>query len=288
MSVDKHIDKSLLFREGFPLNNRLYTHLISGRSIHFFLQFVEPELLKAYPDYHVKLTSDSRGHTKQGAIDLSVLGRKNYVSSLAKTISSERLSDHLLTLEGAVWQKDYLLYCSDNNYDFYSEILKKACNYITDFDLDFFLKLAIGFVAVDESLHRANFSNYILLERKPYNTEELAKILLSEAVKSYLSLCLRTELSKFNSEEGLLKYIPLLQIFSKSVLHELYLRSGNILFKLDEIDSSLYFSYSNILSYLNSLEEVPLSSELVACWYPFWDRSLFIFNSPFDRKNSIL
>ncbi|HET9773299.1 MAG TPA: hypothetical protein VFS16_20575, partial [Acidimicrobiia bacterium] len=40
---------------------------------------------------------------------------------------------------------------------------------------------------------------------------------------------------------------------------------------------------SEVLGWLDSLPGVPLAKELFCCWYPFWRRTAFIVDSPFDH-----
>jgi hypothetical protein len=287
MSVDKHIDKLLLFSKDFEQKNNLYRHLISGRSIHFFLQFVEPELLKAYPPFSLDGTTDHLGGSKMGTIDFRILGQHTYLNDLLLS-ENQNSTLHIKEPLQNIILKEWLLVSYERPHHFsHVQMIEKAIDYIHFLQLDFFLKLTTGFIAIDSQTRSMLSPNFILIDDAVNNLNELIENLILVSARNYLYQCIGAELQSFNINTIYLKYRNLSQLFAKSVLHELYLRSGNKHFRVNENDLIAICQGKDVLSFLNSAQDIPLSVELVACWYPFWNRSLFMFNSPFDRKNSI-
>lgn len=75
-----------------------------------------------------------------------------------------------------------------------------------------------------------------------------------------------------------------LSMFASSVVAEYDRRLGVVGYFSDQIFSIEPFE---MIGFLSDLRQNLLFQELVACWYPCWNRTLFIFDSPFDPMNKL-
>lgn len=74
----------------------------------------------------------------------------------------------------------------------------------------------------------------------------------------------------------------LIELFADSVVSEARRRSGH------RRSTSMSVGPEELLQFLQSFPHLPHTQELVSCWYPGWNRVLFIYDSPFDPMTNLM
>lgn len=236
-----------------------YARMIDGRTIFQYLLFIEPKLRSAFKS------------NKRNAYTRTASGTLEYQTTFytsvrvpngkEKTISSNRLFPIPVIGNSAVVRK-----------------VSAAVELIDGVGLGFFLDFGLSeIVLVNNS------------SRDP-DVETIAESILGAAANSFLILWVNAENKSYSGTNSSEPARECEGIFRDCILIEFRRRLGKKSDYLEALENLKNSFFPNHLAYaqtIDSLTDLPLTRELIAYWFPLWNRAAIIFDSPFDTMNNL-
>jgi hypothetical protein len=281
--VAAHVDLARLMaseQNAFDIAN---SRLIDGRAIHHFLQYVEPILEQTFPQAASESEPVFHGGGLLPALDLAALSLALQAEDKALSAVVEMIGEDPkpISLDSAFWSKT-------REAAAYGAELGAALGVLQDAGLAFFTELAIAEVrAIGHPLSPGIAAPLAAFATPGLDAVTAAEHLLYWSARAYLLLAARAELAIFSGPRTCpfsdSRYLGLAHTFAVFTTAELERRLGRDLSLGRRV--ARHCTGDDMKSHLEMLGRfvrTPLCQEMVACWTPFWRRSLFIFNSSLD------
>jgi len=288
---DYLLDPSML-----SVENR-YAAMIDGRTIHFFFQFIEPLLLEIYPSLKINVDNELPGQSVNSTFSSLKFAKIN----IERTFGSEPnlLQIGTLPCHPHLSVKVFLdLNDSTSSHSSKSATLSNLIKARAEIDrtrLGFFIDIALGAVILSSNKPK-RFLDCVSVFQERNNTNFLTESLLKQAAQALFALWIRAEIFARDGSPPLTftEFEELgLSLFGCCVVAEYRRRamkatpSQILLDKWSEKEAFLLNSPKDMLVWIEHLSNLPLCRELLACWYPLWNRSTFIFDSPLDTVSDL-
>lgn len=249
VSFAPHVDQQRLICKNLAAFDARNRRLVDGRAIHHYLHFVEPGLRALH-------------------------GISDWEPDLAPRVARrETRPNSIVPLDGG-----RQLAIRIDRQTSVSDAHKRVANAMAALELAglrFFVELAVGAIVVsnDSGAERMPFTLRLPLER--IEPERLLRDAARELMLQYFE-------AEASSDASAVRVRAV--EFGDAVLTEFRHRRG-------DNSPRQYIRDPELGMLLDTLERdfecAPHARELFCCWYPRWNRSLFIFNSPFDGLETL-
>jgi hypothetical protein len=258
------------------LENELHARLIDGRLIHQHVLFIEPvqqRLADLRPEDDVPRPID----VALSALRARGIGTDIDVKDLPPLIVAEVRGASL----GLPSARDLVT-------------ISRAQQIIATVGLAFLIELALGLVIVGRLDLEQPAPRTCLVDRLP-GLDDCVRLLLAVSAKDLARQWINVELTFADPSAAKLKdeLDRMIELFAACVLAELARRlvvcgDSEASDELQQRLSELELHRRHFERWLTEPTEVPLSRELLCCWYPCWRRSRFIFGaSRFDQLREL-
>ncbi|MFE9287981.1 hypothetical protein [Streptomyces olivaceus] len=272
------------------LPDSYWAGMILGRVVHLHLTLVEAELYRAHREEEDALVATGRvAMTAVSQLNGAKPGDRVFARLLGSVVQtglpqSVRLPEQFARKEIS-WSDDAsalpILVYDDQATGLPESGLRDVLRHVDLLGLTPLIRLGVGLVGIDsvpDGFEQACRRECVFLAPADWaaSVPALAELLLAEAARSLVRMWAEAETRAYS-----LSSVPssdeLVEAFATGVVAEYRRRRGE-----DQGDALSRLPHSPA-----QVEDLPLVSELVRCWWPMPGRAQSIFGSPFDYMTKL-
>lgn len=288
------IDDPALLLSNPDGNEDRYVGMIDGRAIHFFFLLIEPVLVGIHPAARLRGMREPSGRSIEGAFSPRLLALSELELVAARDawhcddLGSITRPCGVSVAVRQLWQVSAARRKTPS-----LPPIRAALRTIEQAKLSFLIDLAVGCLAFGDAIGPSSCRGCVSLAGQDEGSD-LARSLVRSAAECFFGFWLEAECSLAAAPPSAQDAVLARCLFGACVVHEFERRmqaSGSAAARMRHGEgrdaADLLQRPAALLSWLERLQGVPLSRELLACWYPRWRRSAVLFRSPLNTVRDL-